>query len=444
MQRQSSLQTRSQRGAALLIFTLILTLGLLSAFLNRINATTQQAIQRDQITSDALAQAKEALIGYAASVYVSTTGRPGDLPCPDRDNDGKAGTTIPLVTACGNAWGSNQDRRLGRLPWKDLGLPDLRDASGERLWYAVSNNFKKQTHTASLNSDTNGTITVRDADGNILHDGDASTGVVAVIIAPGAPITRQDALQQDRTAGNINNRLHYLDNIAAEDNADFDETVTLTNGFFTGPVRDASGTMIANDRIMVITRDEIMVAIEKRVASEASNCLKDYAADPLNQGRLPWAADMVLSAGGNYSDTTNTRFGRLPDTFNNTVTSSGGSPMKNGWTTSCNLNMGTWWNNWREFVFYAVADAYKPKPIASPLCGTCLTITPSSAVADKQFAVFMASRRLPGIPGGQTRSNLINKGTIANYLEGENATPADDIFSKNTSSINFNDHVLYQ
>ena len=434
--------TNSQQGTALLIFVIILSLAALSVFLNRMNSSTQQFIQRDQITSDALAQAKEALISYAASVDTSVSGRPGDLPCPDRDNDGKAGTTS--VSSCGSGTGSYQDRRLGRLPWKDLGLPDLRDSSGELLWYAVSNNFKQQTRTASLNSDTNGTITVRDAAGNILYNASASTGVAATIIAPGPPIARQDGLQQNRTAANINNPMHYLDNIAVEDNADFDETVTLTNGFFAGPVRDASGTVIANDRIMVITRDEIMAAIEKRVAREAFNCLKDYAADPLNQGRLPWAASTATSATGDYSDTSSTRFGRLPDGFTNTKASSVGNQMKDGWTTSCNINLGSWWNNWREFVFYAVADAYKPKPSAPPSCGTCLTITPPSAISDKQFAVIMASRRLPGIPGGQPRTSVSDKGNIANYLEDQNASPADDIFTRSNSSATFNDHVLFQ
>lgn len=434
---------RRERGAALLIILTIIGIGAAFLLVSALNKANQQ-IERDKITTAALAQAKEALIGYAASVDISTK-RPGDLPCPDRDNDGKAGTTIPLVTSCGSAGGSNQAQRLGRLPWKDLGLPDLRDASGERLWYAVSNNFKEQTRTASLNSDTNGTITIRDAGGSILYDGSASTGVVAVIIAPGPPITRQDGLQQDRTAGNINNPLHYLDNIAAEDNADFDETVTLTNGFFTGPVRNASGTVIANDRIIVITRDEIMAALEKRVAREVFNCLKDYASDPLNQGRLPWVAPLNSAAAPSYDDVSGSRFGRLPNTFINTVAdSSGGSPMKNGWTTSCNLNLGTWWNNWREVVFYAVADAYKPKPVAPPSCGTCMTVNPPSATADKQFAVFMASERLSGVSGGQPRATNADKGTITNYLEGQNATPLDDVFTKNTPSALFNDYVLYQ
>lgn len=422
---------------------LILSLAALSALLSRMNSSINQSLQRDQITSDALAQAKEALIGYAAGVIL-TGGqeRPGDLPCPDRDNDGKAGTL--LVSSCGSGAGSYQDRRLGRLPWKDLGLPDLRDSSGELLWYAVSNNFKQQTRTSSLNSDTNGTITVRDAAGNILYNGNAGTGAVAIIIAPGPPITRLDGQLQDRSAANINSPLHYLDNTSTEDNADFDEIVTLTNGFFAGPARDASGTVIANDRVMVITRDEMMAALEKRVAREAFNCLKNYAADPLNQGRLPWATDMATSAGGDYSDTTNTRFGRLPDSFTNSRNSSAGNPMKDGWTSSCNLNLGSWWNNWREFVFYAVADAYKPKPVPPASCGVCLTITPPSAVADKQFAVFMASRRLPGISGGQPRTTVANKSIISNYLEDQNASPADDIFTKTTYSAIFNDYVLFK
>ena len=126
-------------------------------------------IERDKKTAEALAQAKEALIGYAINVqfpnsnscyntftHINNCPRPGELPCPDTNNDGSA-------DSC-----SNQSDRLGRLPWKTLGLPDLRDGSGERLWYAVSNNFKNNPrgncYTAGssgcLNSDTMGTISV--------------------------------------------------------------------------------------------------------------------------------------------------------------------------------------------------------------------------------------------------------------------------------------------
>lgn len=408
------------------------------------------SMKRDQdlATLQALAQAKEALIAYAVTVDLSGTKRPGDLPCPDRDNDGKAGTTIPLVTSCGNAAGTTfQARRLGRLPWLTLGLPDLRDASGERLWYAVSNNFKESTQSSALNSDTTGTITVRDANGNIIFDGSAATGVVAVIVAPGPPLTRQDGQQQDRSAGNINTPLHYLDNIAAEDNAEFDETVTLTNGFFSGPVRDVNGAVIANDRIVVITRDEIIAAIEKRVVAEVRNCLTNYADDGANGGRYPWAASLATSAvtpaGTGYDDTANTLFGRVPSLMCNTAGDGSGactgitgtnSAMLSTWgsTPNCYVN-GDWFQkNWREQVFYAVADAYKPGA-GSPSCGTCLTV---DAVSNKQVAIFVAGKKI----GAQTRADKTDR---AQYLEGENNN-VDTVFVTQPASASFNDRVLYR
>jgi hypothetical protein len=427
---------RRQRGAVLMLLLLLVSVGVLAVFVSGLNRATQQQ-ERDRITAAALAHAKEALIGFAAGVDISTTGRPGDLPCPDIDNDGIA------ETGCGNASGSTgQSLRLGRLPWKSLGLPDLRDGYGERLWYAVSNNFKKNTRTATLNSDTPGTINVRDSTGTIVNDGSNFTAAIAVIISPGRVLTRQDGVNQVRDAANANNPVNYLDIGNGEDNAVFVDG--SADGFISGDVRDAASNIIVNDRVLSVTYDNLMPLLEQRVAREAFNCLKDYASDPLNQGRLPWAADMTASAVGNYSDATNTRFGRLPSTFSNTVADSGSSPMKNGWTASCNLNLGTWWNNWREMVFYAVAEAYKPRPLPPPpVCGTCLSINPPSAAANKQFAVFMARKRLPAIPGGQPRTTSAEKGSIANYLEGQNSTPLDDMFERNSITSSFNDATLF-
>src|SRR5258708_29066232 len=45
-------------------------------------------------------------------------------------------------------------RSIGRIPWKTLGIDDLRDASGERLWYALAHNFRKLSGTTVINSDT--------------------------------------------------------------------------------------------------------------------------------------------------------------------------------------------------------------------------------------------------------------------------------------------------
>jgi len=450
----SRLQPRKtgQRGFVLIGLVALLVMGALYFLVGQIRAASMQRDQ-DLATLQALAQAKEALIAYAVTVDLHLAGskRPGDLPCPDLNNDGhKEGS-------CGNVAGTTfQAGRLGRLPWLDLDLPDLRDTSGERLWYAVSNSFKENTRIPVLNSDTTGTITVRDANGNIIFDGSAANGVVAVIIAPGPPLTRQDGLQQDRSAANINDPRHYLDNIAvggsivaAEDNADFDETGTLTNGFFSGPVRDAGGTVIANDRIMVITRDEIMAALEKRVVAEVRNCLTNYAADAANGGRYPWAASLATSAvtpaGTAYQDTANTLFGRVPGSMWNTggdgSAGCGGITGTNPamlciWAAVPNCNItNTWFGNWREQVFYALADAYKPGT-GAPACGstgTCLTI---DSVANKQVAVFLAGRKI----GTQTRAD---KTDITQYLDGENNN-GDTVFVTQPSSATFNDRVLFR
>src|SRR5690606_22372944 len=136
--------------------------------------------------------------GYAVDVLLSAS-RLGELPCPDTDDDGTG-----LVVATGLPENCDaQDKRLGRLPWKSLGLPDLRDGDGERLWYAVSATFKRDllTHCAlptaadCINSDSRGTISVRDPNGALRYDGTnpdpwIPSGAIAVIIAPGAALTR--------------------------------------------------------------------------------------------------------------------------------------------------------------------------------------------------------------------------------------------------------------
>ena len=121
--------------------------------------------QRDRVSDRALAQAREALLAYAADRPINAAVGPGYLPCPDLDDDGWAEAT------CGSQNGdSGQADRLGRLPWKTLGVPDLRDGYGERLWYAVSSKYKGLLNCAvsraclDMTPDAAlGTITVRDA-----------------------------------------------------------------------------------------------------------------------------------------------------------------------------------------------------------------------------------------------------------------------------------------
>jgi type II secretory pathway pseudopilin PulG len=438
MQSNLPLFRHKLEGSALVMILIIL--GFAAALLVSALKSNPQ-IGRDKITSAALAQAKEALIGYAASVALTPGGgpRPGDLPCPDINDDGIA------EASCGNASGSTgQNLRLGRLPWKTLGLPDLRDGNGERLWYAVSNNFKKNTPTSILNSDTFGTITVRDSTGTIVNDGTGSTAAIAVIISPGSVLTRQDGVNQMRDVANANNPVNYLDIGNGEDNAAFVDSGS--DGFINGDVRDVNNNIIVNDRVLAITYGNLMPILEKRVAGEALICLTEYAAKASNQGRYPWAAPLNPLAVPSYADASGSRFGRIPDTFAATKSDSG-NVMDDSWTGSCNIGSTGWWLSWKEMVFFALADAYKPvsAPMPVPACGTgtCLTVNPPSATVNKQVAVFVAGRRLAGVAGGQPRISNNDKGTITNYLENQNSTPLDEVFERSTITSTFNDATSF-
>ena len=125
----------SQRGAALLALVLALALGsgLVTIEWLEAAAHSAHAVRR---TEAALAAARDALIGYAASYPDQHAGRhgPGYLPCPDTSGNGSPNTPCPAAS-------------LGRLPWRRLGLHDPRDGAGERLWYALDRRFRANGST---------------------------------------------------------------------------------------------------------------------------------------------------------------------------------------------------------------------------------------------------------------------------------------------------------
>jgi hypothetical protein len=211
----------------------------------------------------ALRQAKTALISYAANeqwqLYKAPPAKqPGALPCPDNDDSG----TSSGVVCSGAAL-----TRIGRLPYLTIGSDDLRDASGERLWYAVSSNFYRNSGVTVINSDTQGLLTVT---------GTApASNVVAVVIAPGAPV-----LAQNRIGGGHNDPLAYLEsftNPIVGSDAVFDTRAFPTDNF--------------NDRLLVITQAELMAAVEPVVAARIERDIKPYVQAYFNDwGAYPFAA----------------------------------------------------------------------------------------------------------------------------------------------------------
>jgi len=222
--------------------------------------TTSIALRRDKDVAAAFAQAKQALIGRA----VADDTRPGSLPCPDTDDDGSA----ELFGA-----GSECPSYIGRLPWRTLGLPDLRDSDGERLWYALSNNFRDHVNAEPINSDTKGNRTVNSESIAVI----ITTEAVAVIFAPGAIVGSQVRETANSAAcaappATIATTLcaaNYLEATGGANNA------TAGGAYVTAMRSDTF-----NDRLLVITTADLMPVVEQRVARELLALLERYRTAP--------------------------------------------------------------------------------------------------------------------------------------------------------------------
>ncbi len=333
--------------------------------------------QQLQRTTDVLAQAREALIGYAAS----DNNRPGALPCPDlitniagtnTPNDGSAdlyaGNECPGFVAGSNVY-------IGRLPWRTLGLPDLRDSSGERLWYAVSRQFARNPAcmpNCPLNSDTLGQLAVTGIE--------PTSNAVAIILSSAATLETQS-----RGSANENSATNYLEG----------ENANGSNPTFTM----AADSPTFNDRLLALTNGDLMPAVEKRVAREMISILQQYKAATATStlatlrpgiGVYPWSD----RSDGNSNDWNHNRFPcgtALPVNWNTTVPSSSPStqtPALPAWLRdSCSTNPVT---GWSSVIYYAVARN-KLENNGAGGCSNCtdntLTVTNSTnAIADQCLA----------------------------------------------------------
>ncbi len=240
---------RAQTGAVLLAMMLVLIVG--SAFylttkLNTNLVKTQHSLE----TGIAMKAAKNALIGYAISYpdKVNADEGPGYLPCPDLNNNGSSAGSCSI----------NGTTSIGRFPYKTLEVEELRDGHGERLWYVVSDNFRNNPKMTPLNSETAG-----NSSGDMTVDG--YTNIAAVIFVADVPENNQN-----RIAANENDYTHYIE-----------ATFTDSDG---DAVLD-SITTAATDRYILLTRDELMQDVEKRVLGEASQFLTTYFN---TYGAYPW------------------------------------------------------------------------------------------------------------------------------------------------------------
>ena len=323
----------AQCGQALLILIVMLSI---ATMLLVYGSTTEieRTIKADVRSRHALEQARQALIGRA----IADANRPGSLPCPDTDDDGSA----DLFT------GSACPSYIGRLPWRTLGLGDLRDQHGERLWYALSPAFRDHPSAPPLNTDTRGSLTVySNSDATVVSD-----QAIAVVFAPGLVLrnqVRDDTFELCAATGKAIPRRRCPSNY-------LDVASGVSNANAAGPFIAASSVEGYNDRLAIIFAADLMPLVERRVAIELRNALLAYRTGS-ECACYPWA-----DGGSDGDSDAGVNRGRVPV---RTV-------LPQSWPASA-LPPYFVANDWARVVYYAVArNALEARGAA---CATCTAET---------------------------------------------------------------------
>jgi len=410
-----------QHGAALLVMLVILVVGIAAILVNSLTASSVKTA-RQATTAAALAQAKDALIGYAITYADTHTSSPqvdGYLPCPDL-----SGTSGATGEGSADTCGSKDVSSIGRLPWKTLDLEPLRDGDGECLWYVVSGTYKNNPNTDMMNWDTQGLLQVSDANANTVSD------VVAVIFAPGSTLSGQDRSASGTApiCGGNYTASNYLDSDGTHNNSAVSGTASAASSYYSG----TSSQM--NDRLIYITRQDIWNAMLKRsdfmttltnMTQQVASCIAWYGSNNYNNDNysLPWPAPLSLSdytSDNSYSDSSGLYVGRIPyyvHTSNNTTKNNMygdyllPSTIQSGTCLGWSTTYYAWWTNWKDHLFYAISKEYRPIPYYYDTnnCGACVQVSGLKYAA----VVMFAGQTLTG----QSRSD---KSQLIAYLEGLN------------------------
>lgn len=218
-----------QNGAALIIFTVVLSLFVLIFAFKTLNGKELEAIKNDK-TAKALFEAKNALLGWTViRGATGVAGMPGQLPCPED-------TTLIGTPNEGNALSTCNSALpvIGRLPWKTLGLGNLRDGNGDKLWYVLSSGFRN----SPINSMTTGQMNVNGV----------PNAAVAIIFSPGLSLAGQT--RPTPTSASAPLVSDYLDLENGDGDVDYS-----TNG----PINTF------NDQLLLISQAELFRIVERRI-----------------------------------------------------------------------------------------------------------------------------------------------------------------------------------
>lgn len=384
-----------QCGVALLVIIAVLFLGSASLFLSTHNLNSSALARQDSISRD-LQKAKHGLIAFAvnyADYYKNGGAGPGHLPCADAKDTGDDDPGSPASSCKAN--------KIGRLPtnWKTNGkkvielYPFARTAP-RRFWYLPSSKYR-YCCSQTINPDEAGELRVDDI-------GD----VIAVIIDPGPPLPGQTRPSDDAA--------DYLEG----DNADGDENfVTSSTGQF-------------NDRIIYITRTEILRLVGARVLDYVYLWLKEFKND---NGYFPFPA--ALGDAGKYCDDSDRFYGLLrSEDTQSEIANCGKSPMLPNWFSS---------NGWQQRIYYHV-DQH------CVYGATCNDSGLNLRVNGVQRRVLIASVGIPIVTGPTkpavqnrvTGATSVLSGEVIEYLDSDDSVSGDNTYSFVVPPNEFNNDLF--
>jgi len=366
---------RHQQGVALLLFVIALVLAASAMLLKNLNrAQTEAAATRH--TLQQLKRARDALVGYAlngADSPGSMNIRPGRLPCPAYTLDGVSAPACPPTPG-----GYIQP---GRLPWRTLGLAELRDSDNEPLWYVPAIEFSNNQAPINSNNDT-----------TKLRIDTSTNPLVAIILSPGTALSKQS-----RPAGNLAAQLdptRYFEDVNA----------LAATAYVTQPVNSSAAF---NDRLLAIRLDRFMPVLERRVLGEVSRALTRVT--PLPIPALPFVGSISC-------DTNSSTFEGLVPTTCTAVTPA--------------LNLPGWFvtEGWQSLIWYAMSSSPE------------LTVKTATPGADLKTPALLISPG-PALTMAPLNQN-VSRMSIKDLLEGIVNTNTDTTYEIPINSPLNNDQLL--
>ncbi len=453
-QRSIPLRPRSRsKGFVLIALLVLLTMGGLYFLVSNLTPEAME-VRRQEKTSDSLARARDALMGYVLKYREdqSNDGQPdrvyGYLPMPDLGKS-RATTTDPkcrdangrILEGCEayNASGianlvvdGIKPTIIGRLPWRSLGIEPLRDGHGECLWLIVSSHHLAEnasnSNSRAMNWDTLGQLDIVQANGGsslISTLANAHDRPVAIIYAPGPAMSGQDRSPSvtdyvDECGGNYEAK-NYLD-----------PATVLALG---GTTNYLDGTNSAND---TLGHDERLAAPKKMIVGGkifkegsnfiANNCLSSDCALLANDVGLPIRSSDLFGAirkNGNFRTDINTMLDRMSDCLRDQIVAGTGfTPMTLAEpSVASNMAAGRIYSSPCFDDTASVVNTVNPKgyfkhykdQIFVAACpGTQHSVVVDSATTSCAGALAFSG---PRNPQTQSRTSTAERNTISNYLE---------------------------